>query len=548
MQEMKGQARSRLFLLFSGLMLFVAACEPRADKPQGKIEHILNRSTRAGEMVLQWPHDSGRWDHALLNDMFVGLFARNAAGKPIPGMAQSYTVSDDGLVWTFHLRESSWSDGVPVTAADFVFALQRQFNRHAQEQTLVLLNPLLNATEIINETLPASELGVTALDENTLQIKLAHPVPDLPGLFSYPNTFPIPRHVVEEWGPEWTRPEHIVVNGPFKQVPVASGEYVKLVRNPSYFNHDKVCLDQVNYYPDTDPVRTEESVRMGKLDIAEAMRADRVPQLLQGMPAYLHITQILSTDYLAFNMRTPPFDDVRVRQALTMALDRNALVLDVLQARQSPAFLFVPPGARAYGTQATPAWAQQDVDTRRDKARELLQQAGYGPDNPLRFTFSYLNDCLHAKAGPAESSQWNDLAPWVQATAQPEQPGIHYALLRAGNFQVGDAVWKADYDDAFNYVQLMKSNSLLNYSGYDSPEYDQLLTRADRQKNADERARLLRRAEQKMLESAAIAPVWYNVSVALVSPRVQGWQDNVIDVHPSQYMCVQSLSRTPHTQ
>lgn len=523
-------------LLLPALMLF-SACDLHPGKQQADDLKTLNRGGRTGSSVVKIPGASSLWDQDLMNDMFVGLFARNAEGKIIPGMASSYTVSDDGLVWTFNLRAANWSDGKPVTANDFVFALQQQFNPHALEQTLLILSPLANAKPVSEGKLPTTELGISAPDARTLQIRLAHPVPDLPGLFSHPVTFPMPRHVVEEWGPEWTLPSHIVVNGPYRQVENAKGGFVRLVRNKEYFGNETVCTGEVRYFPAENRLDIYKDVQDGKLDIASAVPVHQTAMLQQEMPTYLHVLQILSTDYIAFNLRKPPFNDVRVRQALSMSMDRNALIHDALKARQVPAYTLVPPGIRAYGVVAKPDWTKLTMDQRRQKARQLLQDAGYGPDHPLEFTYTYLNDYLHAPVAQAEQKQWDRLAPWVHAKIAPELPSRHYANLRTGDFNIADALWLADYDDPYNFLQLMRSDSHLNYSGYFNSEYDQLLDQANRQKSADERASLLRTAESKLLDDAAIMPVWFNVSVSLVSPKVQGWKDNGIDNHPSQYLC-----------
>ncbi len=522
----------------SAALIMTAACGGGGPSENAdELVRILHRGNTAEPYSLDPHKASGTWENNIIGDMFVGLFTENAEGDPIPGMAEEWLVSDDGLVWTFTLREAQWSDGEPVTAGDFVFAMRRILNPDTLAQYASLLYLIENA-EAVNGGASPETLGVRAIDDRTLEIRLEHPAPYLPGLLTHYTSFPVPAHVVAEHGDRWIRPENVQVNGPYRLVEWRTNDYVRVVRNELFFDNDNVCLDEIFYYPTNDANTAERRVRNGELDLNNEFPGQRIDFFRSEIPDYVQVSPALNTAYLSFNTLNPPFDDPRVRQALAMAVDNEFIVNEILQAGQIPAHAIVPPGIANYGGEARSSWADTPIAERRAEARRLLEEAGFGPDNPLRFEYTHRNTADNPRVAPVLRDDWSQIADWVRADIAGIETQTHYQNLRARNFQVGDAGWVADYNDAQNYLFLFESRTAeLNYASYNSPEYDRLLREANLELDLEQRAEILAQAEQLLLDDAPIAPLWFQVNKSLVNPRVTGWVENPVRVNRSRYLC-----------
>jgi len=514
--------------------LTLAAC---SEAPDSDVT-VLHRGNGAEPLSLDPHKASGTWENNIIGDMFIGLFTEDTAGEPIPGMAESWEVSEDGLTWTFTLREAQWSDGEPVEAGDFEFALRRILDPATLAQYASLLYPIENAREVNTGALPPEELGVRALDARTLEIRLAFPAPYLPGLLTHYTTFPVPQHVVEEHGDAWVQPQHIEVNGPYKLVNWRANDFVLSERNPLFWDNANVCVDEVFYYPTVDNPAAERRVRNGELDLNVDFAGQNLEFLQREVPDYVRIHPYLGIVYFSFNTTEAPFDDPRVRNALGMAIDRTFIAEEILQAGQIPAHSFVPPGVNEYPDSARISWFDQPIEERRERARELLEEAGYGPDNPLRFEYSHRTTGDNPRVAPVVQQDWEMIADWVDAEILGIETQIHYSNLRAGDYQVGDGGWIGDYNDAYNFLFLGETGSIpMNYSRWSSEEYDSLIDRANRTLDAAQRGAMLAEAEQLMLDELPYIPIVYYVNKALVNPEVTGWQDNLVHIHRTRYLC-----------
>jgi oligopeptide transport system substrate-binding protein len=520
----------------SACVLALAACS--GGEPDDPNVKILHRGNSAEPLSLD-PHlASGTWENNIIGDMFIGLFTENAAGQPIPGMAETWSVSDDGLTWEFDLIDASWSDGTPVSADDFVFSFRRILNPDTQAQYASLVYPVKNAQKVNAGELPGTELGITALGPRKLRIDLEFPAPYLPGLLTHYTTFPAPRHVVEEFGNDWVKPENIVVNGPYKLDRWRTNDFVHVKRNPAFYDNENVCLDEIYYYAITDNNSAERRVREGQLDVNNDFPGRKMEFLNKELPGFVRVHPYLGTTYFSFNTTKKPFDDKRVRLALAMALDRDHITKNVIKSGYIPAYSLVPPGIGNYSDGAVADWAKMPFEERRKYARTLLEQAGFGPDNPLQFEFTHRSTGDNPAAAPSVQSDWNNIAPWVNVTIAQIETQILYENLRTGDFIVSDSAWVADFDDASNFLYLMETRAgPMNYSRYSNPEYDTLMAAANREMDMVKRAGMMKRAEQMMLDDMPIVPMWYLVNRALINPRVTGWEDNIVDIHRSRYLC-----------
>jgi oligopeptide transport system substrate-binding protein len=513
----------------------------RAPCPAGK--RCLEYGNTTEPATLDPQKSTGTWESRLLGDVFMGLATDDAEGRAIPGAAESWTTSADGLTWTFRLRDAVWSDGVPVTADDFVYSLRRILDPKQASEYASLLYLIAGAEAVNKGRAPVESLGVRAIGPRTLEIRLAHPAPYLPELAKHHSMYPVPRHVVERWGDAWIKPEHFVSNGPYTVKSWRLGDYVLTEKNPRFYDAAHVCFDQVRYYPTVDAISAERRVARGELDLNTDIQSNRIAFLRRKMPDTVRVSTYLGVAYLAFNTSTrsgvAAFRDRRVRQALDMAVDRDFITGKLLRGGQLSAYTFTPPGLANYTQPAPPAWAAWTYERRQAQARRLLAQAGYGPGHPLKFTLKHRNTPDPMLVMPAVQADWKAIG--VEVDLAQEEGQIAYADYRARAFQAADASWVADYDDPMTFLYLFGSTTgAQNYSDYANPAYDALIARADQEPDAGRRAAYLARAESMMLDDAAVIPIYFYVSKNLVSPRITGWRPNPTDWHRARYLCAAS--------
>lgn len=544
----------RLFRRSSGLIavglasafLLIQGCRTAKpednDCPAGK---VCLRAGNGVEVLSLDPHKvSGVGDHRVLLDAMVGLTMADAANRVVPGAAERWETSADGLTWTFYLRDALWSDGVQVTADDFVFSLRRILKPATAAEYASLLYPIKGA-QAVNEGKDAPEtLGVRAVSPRVLEIRLEHPAPYLLQLAKHQTMYPVPKHVVEKYGDAWSKPENYVSNGPYTIVSWKLGDRIKAVKNPRYWDADKVCVDQISYYPTTDNITAERQVRNGELDMNADIQSNRIALLREQMPGYVRTHTYLGVSYLTYNNSVVALRDVRVRRALAMAIDREFITRKLMRGGQQPAYTFVPPGVANYQPVQPPEWAAWSFEKRQAEARRLLAEAGYGPGRPLRVEIKHRNSADPSLIMPAIQADWKSIG--VEARLAQNEPQIAYAAYRARDFEVGDAAWIADYNDPMTFLYLMNSTTgAQNYGDYKNPTFDALLKKADNEPNARVRAGYLAQAERIMLDDATIAPVFFYVNKNLVSPRVTGWIANLGDIHPTQFLCVKGSPKAP---
>lgn len=531
-------------LFLAGLAaISLAACGQSAPSrpvcPPGKV--CLQYGNGSEPATLDPQLSTGTWEDRIQSDMLVGLSQSDPEGKPIPGMAERWDISPDGLTWTFHLREAVWSDGVPVTADDFVYSFRRLLDPEtASEYASVFF--LVKGAQAVNEGKAGPEtLGVYAVDARTLRIELNHPAPYLIELAKHHTMYPVPKHVVEKWGKDWIKPEHFVGNGPYILKAWRLGDYVKSVKNPLFWDAAKVCVDEVYYYPTNDAISAERRVARGELDLNTDIQSNRIAFLRSKMPGYARTNTYLGVVYLAFNNNPksgfPAFRDKRVRQALAMSIDSDFITGKLLRGGQLPARTMVPPGVANYGGAEPAHWAKWPLAKRQAEARRLLAEAGYGPGRPLKFEIKHRNTPDPMLFVASVQADWKAIG--VEATLAQAEAQVAYADYRARAFQVADASWVADYNDATSFLDLQRSfYGPQNYGDYSSPEFDRLMALADQEPDVAKRAALMAQAEHLMLEDAPIAPVYFLVNKNLVSPKVTGWVNNLLDHHRTRWLCV----------
>ena len=495
----------------------------------------FNRGNAAEPDTLD-PHlASTQYENNIIGDMFMGLMTENAAGDPVPGAALSYMVSADGLVYTFRLRDHKWSDGVPVTAHDYVYSFRRILNPKTAAQYSAILYPIRNAKAVNGGALPLEQLGVRALDDHTLEITFEIEVPYIAQLLTHYSTFAVPAHAIEKYGQAWLRPGNAVGNGAYVLKEWLPNDHILLEKNPYFYDAGNVKIERVFFYPTQDYSAALKRFRAGELDMNLGVPPQEIGWLRASMPSALHIVPFLLTQYVLFNVKQKPFDDVRVREALSLAIDREIIAAKVMHAGEKPAYSLVPPHIPDYPGTAAIRFRGQPMDERIARATALLSEAGYGWKNPLAFDFNIQDQTDSRLIAVALQSMWKNVG--AQIRILPSDDKNHYNLLLKQAFSVAWSGWVADYRDAKDYLLIGQSSAKdLNNGAYASPKFDALISQADRTADPQGRGRLLAGAEQVMLDDVALAPVYFAVSRTLVSPAVQGWVDNQINTNRSRYL------------
>lgn len=498
---------------------------------------VLNRGN-GGEPGSLDPHFIGaNLEANIVGDLLMGLTTLDAAAKTVPGAAQSWETSQDGLTWTFHLRPESWSDGVPVTADDFVFAWRRLADPRTAARDGAYLWVVKNAQSIGNGKLPPPALGVTAKDARTLVVQLEHPAPYLPELLANEIAAPLPAHVLAAKGGTWARPGSYVGNGAYLLKEWIPGDHITLVKNPRFYDAAHVRIDIVNYFPTADSEAALKRYRAGELDLQNPAPVQEIGWLRANMKPELHLTPSLALSYIAINLDDPALKDERVRRALNLVYNREAVVQKVLKLGETPAYGIVPPGVANYPGGVTMDFRNTAYPVRLAQAQRLMQAAGYGPFNRLELSY-----------GTSANPDFKRLAAIFQAMCRPVYVDIDIQVadlpvlmqnLRQHRFQLSAASWYADVNDASDFLNLLRSDGANNYAHYRSAKFDAALDAAQKEPDAVRRAALLRGAETIALGDYPWIPWRFAVQSDLVKPYVRGWTANVRDYQRSRWLWIQ---------
>ena len=473
----------------------------------------------------------------VLRDIGEGLLSYDASGALRSGVASRWEVSGDGLVYKFHLRpEARWSNGNFVTAQDFVVA----FKRLVDPKTMAFYGDLLSSIEaapaILSGALPPDRLGVEAQDDRTLEIRLHVRTPYFLQLLAHPVAFPIHHGRFEEHGNSYASSHDRVFNGAYRLDDWSIGAEINLSRNEQYWDNAQTSIDAVRYLIIVDPMSELQHYRAGGLHITATVPATVFATLVEERPDELRVSQALAVYYYGFNLSKPPFaNNPKLRQALSMAIDREVLTETIIGRGERPAYGWVPPGVKEYTAQRF-GYETLDKVQREFHARRLYREAGYGPDNPLEFELRYNSSTFEEMVALAIQSMWRDvLGAEVKLIAEDFR-----ALL--SNIEAGELTqlfrlsWGGDYNDANAFLKLMETDNQSNMTGYENADFDRLMTLAMEEADPIVRRRYLEKAEEVVLRDHPVIPIYFYINKHLVRPDVSGWNDNVLDIHLSRYL------------
>ncbi|AYG59849.1 peptide ABC transporter substrate-binding protein [Rhizobium jaguaris] len=481
---------------------------------------------------------SGDWENRIDGDIFEGLVTEDPKDNPIPGQAASWTISPDQKVYTFKLRDGiKWSDGQPVTAQDFVFAFQRLMDPKTAAQYAYLQYTILNAEKINKgEIKDLSQLGVKAIDDKTLEITLENPTPYFLNALMHYTAYPLPKHVVEAKGDDWVKIGNIVTNGPYKPTEWVPGSHVSNVKNDQYYDAKDVKIDNVNFYTLEDQAAALKRYRAGEFDILTSFPADQIEWIRKNLPDQAHVVPFLGTYYYVLNATKPPFNDKRVRQALSMAVNREVIGPKILGTGELPMYSWVPPGTANYGEPAYVSWKDEPYSQKVEEAKKLLKEAGFGPDHPLKAQLRYNTNDNHKRIAVAIAAMWKPLG--VDIELYNTETKVHYDEMQRGQVEIGRAGWLADYNDPINFLNLLSTGVEMNYGRWSNPQYDALIKEGNEQTDLKKRAEAYKKAEQLALDDSAAIPIYYYVSQNIVAPKVQGFVDNIQDIHRTRWLSI----------
>ena len=532
----------RLVLLLAAFAALLAACEKDgatfgpAQRPRADATYWFGGGAEPESIDPGLAYDSPGLEIA--RNVFEGLMRYDPVTlEPLPGVAQSYEASEDGRRYVFHLRpDARWSSGRPVTAADFVYAWRRVLAPETAAQYAALLWDLENGKAFAEGRARAEDVGVRALDERTLEVRLARPVPWFLELLSFAPFYPVPREAIEAHGIQWTRPENIVTNGPFHLTQWIIAYQIELTKSPTYWDREHVALERAVAVISDDNHAMVRLFRAGALDW---MGADNKPPAeylgFLAKKADYRANPELATYFYWLNLRgeTPaqkasPLLDKRVRQALNLAIDKEALVEFVLRGGERAARTLVPDlfAKKGYVPPEAPGFVPE-------RARELLAEAGYGPGGK-RFptlTLTYNTDDRHRQVAEALQQMWKkELG--IDVALENQEWKVFMNNRTEGYFEISRAGWTADFQDPYTFLSQFVSDSEQNEAHWKNPEYDRLVDRALTEQDDAKRYALYRQAEAILMDELPILPVFFYAKQTLIGSWVKGFHANAQDIHP----------------
>ena len=486
---------------------------------------------------------TGSQDDAIIGDLAVGLMTEDPMCNPAPGMALRWTTSADGLSWTFYLRKALWSDGTEVTADDFVFSWQRLLDPKTAAPYAYFLYVVKNALAINGGKLPAAALGIHALDEHRLEVQLEHPAPYLLQMLMHSATYPQPRHVVKTKGRDWTRPENYVGNGAFTFREWVPNGHVLLTKNSRFYDAENVALERVYYYPTDDYDAALQRMRAGELDVQTRMPVQEIDWIKANMPETRHPVPLLSVEYLEVNHTRKPFDDIRVREAINLALNREAIAGRIRRVGDIPAYNLVPPGTANFPGGNALAFLPLPYAQRIERARALMRGAGFSDRDRLKTSYMIRSTAPGSQRAVAAAIQQMLAQVYIDATILPIDFQVFLAETHSHNFDIAEAAWNADFNDAATFLELLVTGDGNNDCLYSNPAFDQVLTSAQNDTDLISRGRKLAAAEAMVLKDQAIMPLFFWSDENLVWPYVKGWKANAIDKHRSRWISIDQQAR-----
>jgi ABC-type oligopeptide transport system substrate-binding subunit len=475
--------------------------------------------------------------HRVLLDLFEGLLRHDANGELEGGVAESWTVSDDGRVYRFNLNtKSRWSNGDTVTAHDFVSAFRRLVSPSTASYYASFLSVIDGAPNILSENAPPSTLGVKAVSDSELEVRLSKATAYFPTLLTHPAASPIHRSTIENDNSTDLRPGELISNGAYVLSDYALGHSVSLTKNNQYRESQNVSISNVTYRFLSSGTAMFDQFRTGELHTTESVPMSHFDQAVREYKDELKLAPLLGVYYYGFNMTKPMFrDNPDLRRALSMAIDRRVLVEKVVKRGELPAFGLIPPNLEGYDN-AVFSYAELSDNERISQARKHYEAAGYSDENPAKFELRYNIGDGEQRIALAIQDMWKQTL-GVEASLVNEEFRVFLSNISAKQVtEVFRNSWVGDYPDPNTFLEIMTTGNPNNMAGYSNSEFDKLVSDAQEELDSTERMQLLRAAETQLLTDTPVIPLYFYVSKHLVAPEISGWSSTAVDYHPTRHL------------
>lgn len=522
--------------MLSGGMIVAAAA---LAVPAFAQEVIYNRGNDTDPTTLDHHKTSTVAEGNLMRDLYEGLVVQNNKAEVVPGVAESWKVSDDGLTYTFKLRENAkWSNGDPVKASDFVFAYQRIQDPATAAPYANMLYPIVNAEQINTGGGALDSLGARAVDDRTLEITLSAPTPYFLELLTHQTGHPIHQASVKEHGDQFTQPGNMVTNGAYMLESFTPNDKIVMRKNPNFHDAANVQIDVVNFIPFEDRATCLRRFEAEEVHSCSDLDNQQMDYMRQNLADQVRVAPYLGTYYLPVKVKKEKLADPRVRHAISMVIDRDFLANEIWRGSMLPGYSMVPPGISNYETPVFLDYKDQDILDREDAAKKLLEEAGV-EEGSLSIELRHNTGENHKNTMTALADMLKNLG--ISTTiVEMEGTGYFDYMKQDGDFDMTRAGWIGDYSDPQNFLFLFESDNLgFNYPRWENAGYDALMDKASTTSDLKERGEVLRQAEAIFLAEVPAIPILYYSSGSLVSSKLKGWEDNVMNVHATRWLSLE---------
>ncbi|MDO6421171.1 peptide ABC transporter substrate-binding protein [Saccharophagus degradans] len=525
------------FVLLATTLMFVGACSKNTltNVEKGNRDSELYIAN-ADEPESLDPHvASGSPDANIILGLFEGLASLDPKTlEPSPGVATHWDISEDGKVYTFYLRENAkWSNGDNVTAHDFIYSWRRALQPALAAKFAYMMYPIKNAEAFNTGKLTDfNEVGVKALTDYTLEITLAHPTPYFILLLDHHSFYPVHKATIEKHGeidnPNtlWTRAENFVGNGPFTLAEWKINQHIKLAKNPHYWDANTVKLNALHFLPITDQQAEERAFRTGQVHLTYSpqMANEKIATYRDNHPDVFQAYYTYSSYYYIFNTKRAPFDNIKVRQAFSMAIDRESITKNVTKGGEIPTFSVIPPDPQGYKPKAYYGYNPE-------KAKLLLAEAGYPNGKGFPTFYIHYNTLeTHKKVAVAVQQMLKNVLN-IDVQLHNEEWKVYLSTQKNHNFDVTRQAWIADYADPSNFFEIFLSYGGNNHSQWDNKQYDALVEEAARTMDSAKRFKLFEQANKILADEMPIMPIYLYSDINLVQPYVKNWHPNILHRH-----------------
>jgi oligopeptide transport system substrate-binding protein len=532
---------NRLGLIRLGLSAAVALALVLPAVP-ALAQKVLNRGNGPAPATLDSALGTAVTESRITYDLFEGLFTIGPDGKAVQGSAESWSVSPDGLVYIFKLRrDGKWSDGTPVTADDYVFSWRRMVDPATAAEYGYFLWPVKNGQAIGRGQAPVESLGVEAVDPLTLRVTLENPTGYFLASLQHRATFPVSRANYEKFGRAFAQPGNLVSNGAYMLAEYQPQTLVRLVRNPHFHAAATVKIDEVIFHASDSQDTELRRFRAGELDLVQQIPSRQVDWARENIPESVQFKRGFSQWYLTFNMTKEPWrSNPKLREALALTIDRDAIAKKIMKAGEEELFSFVPPGTPGY-TGPRLAMASLTQAQRDERARQLLAESGFGPGQPPPPL-----EIVHPTSESARNIVVAIAAMWKQKLGLDtvlNNQEFRVQLKGCGERSyVGLCFlgWVGDFPDGYTFLKLLKSDiGAMNRAGYSNPDFDRLLDASSVEADPAKRMALMAEAETTLLTDLPVIPLMTGSYRTVVVPQVKGYIAHPLPFNPTRWLDVQ---------